>query len=243
MNFNMNNIIIVTNITNNICENVLTSHLHAANRWKCKYLLEHSSYSLMNTCYPSWNKIGVLFDIVYHKYDNILILDSDILIREDAPNPFHISHIDKFNVVRDSHYKFINDDKKLTTYIQDFITPHYEYLKKYDPTLNFTYIKNYFNSGMMIYCPKIFKQHINMSKYMEIITNSIANGSAHREQGIINYIVQKELTINFLPDTWNVVDPNINNPKMNDYMYHFTGKDWHGLKEKVKTYDWKYYKK
>lgn len=237
MNSNTNNVIIVINIHNNICENVLSSHIHAANRWGCKYLLEHESYISMKSCYPSWNKLGILLDSQYNTYDNILILDSDILININAPNPFHIADQNKFNVVRDSHYEFIDNDVKLYDYIKDFITPHYEYLKKHDTRVNFSYIKNYFNSGMMIYSPKM--TNINENKYINIINESIQNGSSHREQGLINYIIQQEMPINFLETTWNITNPDLSNSTMGGHMYHFTGDNWHYLKEAVKTYDWK----
>jgi hypothetical protein len=232
------NLIIVVNINNNICENVLLSHIHASNRWNCKYMVEQREYDLFKDCYPSWNKIGILFDETYDKFDNIMILDSDVLIHIDAPSPFKIIDHNKFNVVRDSHYKFIKEKNKLNTYIKNYITPHYEYLQKHDSSINHSFIENYFNSGMMIYSPTLFQKNSDITHYQKIISDSISNGTSHREQGIINYMVQREFEINFLNETWNVTNPNIKED-MSGYIYHFTGDNWDYLKKMVKTYDWK----
>jgi len=232
--------ILVFNINNNICSNVLESQIHAANRWGCKYIIEHKPNDLFKDCYPSWNKISALYDKeFYYNFDRILILDSDILINIKAPNPFDLCNYNAFNVVRDSHYKYINDKETLNKHIKDYITPHYRYFEIRSHDISFSYIKNFFNSGVMMYSPaKLLSRDINNPKYTNIILDSILDGTSHREQAIINYIIQAEIDINYLDKTWNIIDPNISKP-MRGYMYHFTGKDWSGLKEKVKTYNWK----
>ena len=128
----------------------------------------------------------------------------------------------------------------LNNHIRNYITPHYEYFKQYDTSLNFSYIENFFNSGVILYSPSHILKHnkFNFSENSALIKECITDGSAHREQALINYVIQNNIPINYLDQKWNVIDPDISEP-MTGYMYHFTGKDWHGLKEKVKTYDWK----
>jgi lipopolysaccharide biosynthesis glycosyltransferase len=233
-----NNIIVVIDINNKISENVINSHLHAAERWSCNYVIEHIQDKRFESCHPSWNKISLMLNNVFYKqYDRVLILDSDILIHIDSPNPFDINLSFDVGVVKDSHFQFINDPIKLADYTKKYLTPHYNYLTSYDSSISFSYIRNYFNSGVILYNPKI-QEHIQDWYHSNLIRDSIPDGSAHREQAILNYILQKEVDITFLDNTWNMVDPDTENP-MKGYFYHFTGKKWDYLKEKVKIYNWK----
>lgn len=210
-----------------MCQNARDSFNDASKRWGCEWIeLFDNKFPLH---FPSWNKFSIFNKT---EFERILFLDSDMLISNHAPNPFNYQG--QFITVKDVHEKYLNYKDELMNIIKDYLYPHYLYLRNKDLTLDENYIKNFFNSGFMLFYPKLTSDLIH--KYNSLILNDENRGS-HREQSIINYIVQKELSITYLDRKWNVIDPDTNNP-MNGYIYHFTGTNNSFLKKQILQYKW-----
>ena len=89
--------------------------------------------------YPVWNK-DLIFDLVGDKYDKIIYVDSDTMIKWDAPNPFELYTEDDFcgAIDRSSLRWIINS-------IQEY--------GKFFPGIKLD-LQNYFNSGVCFFSKK-----------------------------------------------------------------------------------------
>jgi len=222
------NTLVTLDINNITCENVKKNHSLLARKWNCDYITIKENF--YENCYPSWNKFYILENL---NYDRVLFLDSDTIINPECPDPF--VYKDDFIAVKDMHDICLNDPILLSKTIADYITPHFDYLKSVDKSLNNSYIEKFFNTGVMLFTPKIISPLIK--KYKNLINTNKLNGTSHREQTLINYIIQKEIDVFYLERKWNVIDPDITKP-MDGNIYHFTGPRNKELKKEIFNYKW-----
>jgi lipopolysaccharide biosynthesis glycosyltransferase len=230
----MKNLLLTLNINDVLCENSKRSFLNAKNRWGCNF--EEITENYFPEYYPSFNKFKI-FEL-FQNYDRILFVDADILIHNSSPNPFEL-YFGDFCAVHDVHYDNIEHVLNNNVFL-DYLTPYYDIIKsKIDNNINSNFIKNFFNSGVMLFTPSKLKTIFQ--KYKNIIPNT--NGGeklhliSHYEQSLLNYIVQKNIDIEYMESSWNVINPNLNK-NMHGFIYHFTGTNNNLLKIKIKNYSW-----
>lgn len=94
------NAIIVFNFRNYMHPKARTSMEAAATRWGCDYveLTEELLHPSGKKVHHWWQKT-LLYDTVADKYDRVVVLDGDMLVRDDCPNVFQIVPEDHFGVV------------------------------------------------------------------------------------------------------------------------------------------------
>ena len=175
--------------------------------------------------YPVWNK-DLIFDLVGDKYDKIIYVDSDTMVKWDAPNPFELYTEDDFcgAIDRSSLRWIINS-------IQEY--------GKFFPGIKLD-LQNYFNSGVCFFSKK--HKHI-FEELKELYVNSGSEldkiKGVGKVQTVLNFILKKNnIKLKEIPPTWNLFsihkkDMFKHNWQLNEdptpffikyaYIWHFTG--------------------
>jgi hypothetical protein len=173
---------------------------------------------------PIWNK-----ELVYEKakeYDKIGVIDSDTMIRWDAPNIFDLYHDEFCGVVDNINLKWIHDS--INVY------------KKFFPDIIMD-ISSYFNAGVLFFSNKhldVFEDILNfyMDNQHELDNWKLGGG---KEQTILNYhLIKHNVRKKELIPEWNLLGMHRRdlfgyNWQLNEdktpffikygYVWHFTG--------------------
>jgi lipopolysaccharide biosynthesis glycosyltransferase len=230
------------NNPNKISENAIKSINHACKRWNCEYIkfeesLQPKEFHDMFTKFYLPNKSI--------QFDRCLYLDTDVIIKYNAPNPFEIFSDDTCcYVVKDMQQTFLTDDEKQTFKNNQLCGPWYDECKrvlKIDLDYKI-YNDKFFNAGVFLFTPNkhlyIFNKIINSLNLLQDPYPTI-----HQvEQALLNYTFMyylKEKLV-YIPKEWNYIDPPLESNNMEGYIYHFTGWYYQKYKPLLQTYDlWK----
>ena len=174
--------------------------------------------------FPVWNK-DLIFDIVGDKYDKLIYVDSDTMIKWNAPNPFDL-YKDEFCV---------SNDRSSLRWILNSIDSY----QKFFPEVKLN-IDNYFNSGVCFFNKDhkyIFDELKNFYDKNKSELDVIKG--VGKVQTVLNFILLKnKVKMKFLPPTWNLFsihkkDMFKHNWQLNEdmtpffikyaYIWHFTG--------------------
>jgi len=174
--------------------------------------------------FPVWNK-DLIFDLIGDKYDKIGYVDSDTMVKWDAPSPFD-EYTDEFCGVVD-----MGSLKWVLRSIQ-------EYSKFYpEITLDFT---KYINSGVTFFTKEHRYIFDNLkSLYKEYSTSLDSIKGVGKVQTILNYeLVKTETKLKYLDPRWNLFSIHKKNMFTHNwqlqkdrtpffikysYIWHFTG--------------------
>lgn len=239
------NAIISFNTKNNpfiISSNVEESIKCACTNWKCKYIRVETPLQPIGF-HDMFTKLYLPYQVL--NYDRCLYLDTDILIKSNAPNPFELFNDDECcYVVKDMQQPFLSNEIKQEFKNNQLCKPWYEECKR---VLNFhleyqEYNDKFFNAGMFLFTPK---KHLHLFNFIIQALSSIQNPypQIHQvEQALLNYTFIYSLQNNliYIPKEWNYIDPPLDSDIMEGYLYHFTGWKYKEYKEKIQTFDlWK----
>lgn len=174
--------------------------------------------------FPVWNK-DIIFEKVGDKYDKIIYVDSDTMVKWDAPNPFDL-YEDEFCV---------SIDRSSLRWILNSIDAYQQFFP--DIKLN---LDGYFNSGVCFFTKEhkyIFDQLIDFYQQNKDKLDEIKG--VGKVQTVLNFILEKNnVKIKYLPPTWNLFsihkkDMFKHNWQLNEdmtpffikyaYLWHFTG--------------------
>ena len=140
--------------------------------------------------YPVWNK-DLIFEYVGEKYDKIMYVDSDTMIKWDAPNPFD-TYNDEFCTATDrASLKWILNS-----------------IDAYQPFFNETKLnlETYFNSGVCMFTKEhkpIFNKLIEFYERNSASLDSIKG--VGKVQTVLNFMLEKEgVKRKTIPPTWNL---------------------------------------
>jgi lipopolysaccharide biosynthesis glycosyltransferase len=239
------NAIVSFNTKNNphvISLNVEESIKQACYNWDCKYIRIETPLQ-PNGFHDMFTKIYLPYQVT--QFDRCMYLDTDALIKYNAPNPFELFNDDECcYVVKDMQQSFLSDETKQEFKNNQLCKPWYEECRR---VLNINldykqYNDNFFNAGMFLFNPK---KHIYLFHH---IINALSLIQPHYqqihqvEQALLNYTFMYYLNNNlvYIPKEWNYIDPPLESTTMEGYIYHFTGWRYQEYKEKIKTFDlWK----
>ncbi len=177
--------------------------------------------------YPVWAK-DLIFDYVGDKYDKIIYVDSDTMVKWDAPNPFDL-YTDEFCVV---------NDRASIGWILRSLDAYKPFFPK-AATDDFI-LDNYFNSGVCFFTKEhkyIFDElqglYLHYGKDLDLIKG------VGKVQTVLNYVLKlNKVKIKYLPPTWNLFsihkkDMFKHNWQLNEdptpffikyaFIWHFTG--------------------
>ena len=174
---------------------------------------------------PKWNKYTI-FDYIGDKYNKIIYVDSDTMIKWDAPNPFNFYNEDELcGVIDNSSLRWIHNS--INSY------------QKFYPNIKLLY-ERYFNSGVVFFSKKHKYLHDNLKKlYKNHFKELDKITGVGKDQTILNFEVTKTKT-KFTPllPVWNLFSIHKKemfsyNWQLNEdqvphfvrysYLWHFTG--------------------
>lgn len=140
--------------------------------------------------YPVWNK-DLIFEYVGDKYDKIMYVDSDTMIKWDAPNPFD-TYNDEFCTAT---------DRASLKWILNSIDAYQPFFK--ETKLN---LETYFNSGVCMFTKEhkpIFNKLIEFYERNSASLDSIKG--VGKVQTVLNFMLEKEgVKRKTIPPTWNL---------------------------------------
>lgn len=140
--------------------------------------------------YPVWNK-DLIFEIVGDKYDKLIYVDSDTMVKWDAPNPFELYN-DEFCTVL---------DRASLRWVLKSIEEYGKFFPNTDLSLD-----TYFNSGVCFFTKDhkyIFDQLIALYQKHSIELDKVKG--VGKVQTVLNFMLKKNnVDIKILPPTWNL---------------------------------------
>ncbi len=196
--------------------NSLKSIDAAARRWKCDYYIQRRG----NFIYEKLRGFTHTFA------KKLLILDADVVIREDTPSPLDFPSLSGVaNVDCDFEEYVITESIHHTGTDIEGIKDNYKIIEScpYD----------YFNTGFLV----IDREDKNILDETIELLDKIGKRQINFEQSALNYVIDafgKER--NYLENTWNYRRKEFEK-KMNKYVYHFAGHK--NRYEKTKNIDWR----
>lgn len=174
--------------------------------------------------YPVWNK-DLIFEYVEDKYDKIIYVDSDTMVKWDAPNPFELYDNEFCTAIDRSSLRWILNS--IDSYQQFFP----------DTKLN---LDTYFNSGVCMFTKEhkpIFDKLIEFYERHSAELDRISG--VGKVQTVLNFMLEQEkVERKILPPTWNLFSIHKKNMfrhnwQLNEdmtpffikysYIWHFTG--------------------
>ena len=174
--------------------------------------------------YPVWNK-DLIFEYVEDKYDKIIYVDSDTMVKWDAPNPFDLYDNEFCTAIDRSSLRWILNS--IDSYQQFFP----------DTKLN---LDTYFNSGVCMFTKEhkpIFDKLIEFYERHSAELDRISG--VGKVQTVLNFMLEQEkVERKILPPTWNLFSIHKKNMfrhnwQLNEdmtpffikysYIWHFTG--------------------
>ena len=233
---------VTPNNPNLISIHAVESIKHACSMWNCDYVLITSSLQPIEY-HDMFTKLYLPHQV--KDYDRCLYLDTDIVIKHNAPNPFDtFSNDECCYVVKDMQQPFLSEVTKQHFKDNQLCGPWYEECKRVlNINLDYkSYSDNFFNAGMYMFTPN---KHIHL---FDIILKSFDKIQPHYkqihqvEQALLNYTFMYYLKdkLVYVSKEWNYIDPPLESESMNGYLYHFTGWKYQEYKEKIKVFDlWK----
>lgn len=175
--------------------------------------------------FPVWNKDRI-FEIVGNKYDKIGNVDSDTMVKWDAPNPFDL-YTDEFCGVV---------DRGSLRWVMNSIE---QYSKFYDDSIAID-LDNYINSGVTFFTPNHKYIYDNLIELYKERSNELdVIKGVGKVQTLLNLeLVKTNTSIKFLPPSWNLFSIHKKNMFKHNwqlnldttpffvkyaYIWHFTG--------------------
>lgn len=237
------NLVWTVNINNHLSENARKSLSHASQRWNCDFMEIQTVFD--NRLYPSFAKISSFEKI--EGYDRCVYFDSDMLIHIDAPNPFEVFQDQrKFIAVLDIHPQNHDHSSEQWVTVKNNVQENYWYILEKQLGWGVPkerYMDNFFNSGFFMMTPKHHKTIFKVISQALPLTDGRESFSysAHYEQALFNYVIQayRSNELFLAEEKWNRLEPPIESPRMNDYVWHFTGYNFWKMKDTINNYDWR----
>jgi lipopolysaccharide biosynthesis glycosyltransferase len=228
-------------------EESIESFRNAATNWSCDFYEKktHEDSKFTGKKFI-WDKFWILNN--FKEYDNVLYLDSDCVINSKSPSIFNEveNDYDLFVVLDGNPGRFVDDffKKKFSVNFSNSSGEHKEFPKIFQKFNIETYLKNYFNSGVMLFKPDRFSKHIK-SLNTFLFTKEIIElfNKNMGDQNFLNaWALESGLKIKYLDNTWNWIAPDISQEyetmflkPMIPNIYHFCGTNL--SKERLKTYN------
>jgi len=244
----MDKVFFTINFNDFMCPNARASHLAAAQRWGCDYV--ECTHRREPHLAPSFEKFGRVVSL--RGYERYLYYDADCLISDQAPNPFDIYGYDEFVAVRDDSERFsqrYRDLARLVVRANWIEEMQVRFGKTCDPAV---YLDRFFNGGFFLASEMhlgIFERLAQETRLLTandfrkpgVCAEGIFGTYGWHEQAMFNWIVQSSSSVKLVlvPETWNIIFPDLDKPGMQAYVYHFTGLGFAPKRMMMLTWPWK----
>jgi hypothetical protein len=200
-----------------ICDNTRASIMDACDRWGCDFIeIGHHNWKL--TLAPAATKTEIFSGI---EGDEVLILDSDLIISSTAPNPFEEFPKDCMTVIANATPRHPQYTTVKQIELQEWTLVEAEFgPAPYVPA-------DYFNTGVMMVRKELHAEVMKMALEMHKVCCQKNIGLNWVDQTLINYATKKlRVKMNVVDDSWNYVFPTDLGPdwlNMKKYIYHLAG--------------------
>jgi len=237
------NLVWTVNINDHMSCNARESISHAADRWECDFLEVRTIFD--SRLYPSFAKISSFEKI--EGYDRAVYFDSDMLIHIDTPNPFEVfNNRNKFYASLDIHPERYDTNSEMWFNVKNNNQEFYYNILEQQIGWGInkdTFLNRFFNSGFYLYTTKRHKSIFKAISQALPLSGGRENFafSAHYEQALFNYVLQgiRPNDLELIEEKWNYLEPPIDNPRMDSYVWHFTGYNFWKIKDTINDYDWR----
>lgn len=231
------NSLVTLNLDGYLCENARQSFLAACSRWQVDYVEVTTAYR--KDLHPCYTKPTLFHRLT--SYSRIAYFDADMLIRSDAPNPFALFPEDRFYAVKDVSDVRFGPDSSIRKAVREEVHAPWHSVLESEFGLGIssdTFLQNFFNAGFMLCSPDSFREVFGF-----IVRNIPAKDSpfAHTgryEQALVNYAVMASGRLTHIDEAWNYLSPDVMDPRMNAWVYHFTGINSAVLRPAIKDFRW-----
>ena len=235
------NCVFVINTRQYLCNNARDSILSACARWNADYheLCEES----LSNYHPSFMKFSTALRLKF--YSRVAYFDADMLIRSDAPSCFeNFPDPARIYAVRDIElFREWVPQHLRSNFIQSVRAPYHRPLcDNLKCELNYQqYLDNFFNTGFFLCSPARHERLFEFLASHLPDSDTHYRGNAHYEQALFNYAVQLMTPneLEFVDETWNFIDPNLETRRMEKFVYHFTGAMLPRLRPQLKDFRWR----
>jgi len=230
--------LVTLNVGNYMCETAHNSLIAAADRWQVDYVEVTTPVKEgINVCY---SKPALLHRLGH--YERVAYFDADILIRDDAPNPFLDQEIDMFYAVRDISESRYTADSTIAEAIRNeaHIPWYHRVEERFGLGLQLeSFCENFFNAGVLFFSPQA-SEDILAPIVEEIgkLTPELA-ATGRYEQAMMNYFAQASGRLRLIDERWNYLSPPVENGSMHTWVYHFTGYKGHLIKNRINGFPWR----
>lgn len=232
--------LITLNVGNFISQNARSSMLAAAARWQVDFVeVTHSTHPRLH---PAYQKCSVLSRLRH--YERVVLLDGDILIRDDAPNCFQeFTDGSKLYAVSDLA---ACRPHSLCAFRFDVIeavrTRYFPLLQAIscEPVSMEEYVNSFVNTGLLLCKPERFLCAFRfVLDHLPTPSDPLAQ-NAHFEQAMFNFAVQAFYrdSLVIIPEEWNYIEPDIRLERMSHFVWHFTGPSPCELRSVIGRFPW-----
>jgi hypothetical protein len=232
------NCLLTINIGDSLCPNARESLEAAAARWGCDFLEVRDNY--VGQLPPHFNKVPAIRKRCLG-YASVMCVDADVLIRSDAPNPFYMFTGERVYAVRDLPINLTAE--QLRYYKADVTDIWVDWALQIirpdvvrEPIVA-TCHEWFFNSGVFVLRPWAVMSEIDW--FIASMPQGRSDIPHRMEQALWNCVLHASDKVEFIGQEWNHVQPNVNDPVMRDFVYHFTGYDWPTMRFHLPRYNWK----
>ncbi len=208
----MKRAVVTINLGDFLCENSRSSFQAAAKRWDAEYV-EFKEKDMVAGLHIFFHKF-----LVFHVSgaDRVLYIDSDAIIRGDAPSPFDLCPPEKMGVVFNQKMPRLGSkDRETSADLEGWSLIEERLGKKLKMT------GPYFNAGFMILTRKHHEKVLHRTH--EIIKKYNIKMS-HTDQTFFNFAARETgAVLHFMDYAWNDMHPHSHShwDYMESYVYHF----------------------
>jgi hypothetical protein len=232
--------LITINIGDFISQNARASMLAAAERWQADFV--EVTHSFHPGLHPAYQKCRVLSRLLH--YERIILLDGDMLVRDDTPNTFQkFRDTSKLYAVSDlaarRAHSLCEFDFDIKEAVRTRYFPLLQALSNAPVTLN-AYVDSFINTGFLLCSPRRFLPVFQfVEDNLPAPSDSLAQ-NAHFEQALFNFAVQAFYrdSLVIIPEDWNYIEPDIRLGRMSHFIYHFTGPRPVELRSAIGRFPW-----
>lgn len=228
----MRNCLFTINIGNFLTTYARDKMVAACDRWGCDFAEIHE---ILVPNYASCSKY--LGPERLAGYRKILMVDADIVISDHAPNPFNICQEDNVLFAVSDYAQEPNHCQK---WIDGPYTIGTKWLLEEHPELHPPGLDTFFNGGwwMAVNNPNLRAMFRRAISFLKPEMSELKE-TFYMEMGITNIVAHndKRMKICLLPETWNHMIPQDQEPRADYYMNHFGGWAKQLLAQKNQEYE------
>lgn len=226
------NALVVMNLNNFMPACARESMQAAAGRWGCEYIEITRPLASMP---PVWQKTLIPESPHASRFDRVLVMDADMLIRSDCPSPFDLVPTDKIGVV--------SRVQPGNTLAERFRIANGRLRAPRLGLLPYDHEEQHINGGFVLYSPLRHAALLRRWANCGVAARHLIKDGLHEQFAMSCLLAESPSIAHFLPMEFNTIRattvPQAPAGPMATYVYHFTGMRGRGLGQKMLRCQWR----